>query len=118
MVDLVDAAHAHWMQKRIAELESENSYLRESVAAWESKPDRDKAWRKDAIAQMTARDKRIAELEAELAEAKDAIRGMFAACDEWAAEFTLKKRGMNWGLVNDAYVKANRVLGPTGPKEE
>ena len=36
----------------------------------------------------------------------EAVRAMQAACDEWAAEFTQKKRAMDWGVVNDAYIKA------------
>ena len=43
-------------------------------------------------------------------EAKAALKAMQAACDEWAAEFTQKKRAMNWGVVNDAYIKCGRVL--------
>ena len=50
------------------------------------------------------------EARAKLVEAKDALRAMFAACDEWAAEFTQHKRAMNWGVVNDAYCKASKVL--------
>ena len=39
-----------------------------------------------------------------------ALEAMRKACDEWAAEFTLKKRGMDWGVVNDAYVKCSVAL--------
>ena len=45
-----------------------------------------------------------------LDEAKAALEAMQKACDEWAAEFTQKKRAMNWGIVNDAYIKCGRVL--------
>ena len=40
----------------------------------------------------------------------EAVKAMQDACDEWAAEFTQKKRGMNWGIVNDAYLKASRSI--------
>ena len=40
----------------------------------------------------------------------EAIKAMQLACDEWAAEFTQKKRAMDWGVVNDAYVKASRAI--------
>ncbi len=39
-----------------------------------------------------------------------AVKAMQAACAEWAAEFTQGKRAMNWGIVNDAYVKAARAI--------
>jgi hypothetical protein len=57
---------------------------------------------------------KIKELESELAEAKDALKAMFAACDEWAAEFTQKKRAMDWGVVNAAYTKAAKIIRPAG----
>lgn len=40
----------------------------------------------------------------------EALEAMEKACDEWAAEFTQKKRAMNWGIVNDAYCKATTAL--------
>lgn len=43
-------------------------------------------------------------------ELAEALECMSLACDEWVAEFTQKKRGMNWGVVNDAYLKTNRAL--------
>lgn len=42
-----------------------------------------------------------------------AIAGLRAACSEWAEEFTLKRRAMNWGLVNQAYLRAETVLRET-----
>jgi hypothetical protein len=50
------------------------------------------------------------ELKVKLATAKDAVRAMVAATDEWAAEFTQGRRAMDWGIVNDAYLKADKVL--------
>ena len=44
------------------------------------------------------------------AELRGALKAMQKACDEWAAEFTQKKRAMNWGVVNDAYCKAAAAL--------
>jgi hypothetical protein len=49
-------------------------------------------------------------VKAENAELKAAIKAMFAACDEWAAEFTQKKRAMDWGVVNNAYMRAEKAL--------
>lgn len=40
----------------------------------------------------------------------EAVRSMQKACDEWAAEFTQKKRAMDWGVVNDAYCKASAAI--------
>lgn len=40
----------------------------------------------------------------------EALKAMQRACDEWAAEFTQKKRAMNWGIVNDAYCKAAAAI--------
>lgn len=53
-------------------------------------------------------------LRAENARLREALQAMQKACDEWAAEFTLKKRGMNWGVVNDAYCKASAALKKEG----
>jgi hypothetical protein len=38
-----------------------------------------------------------------LRQAYRALKGMQAATDEWAAEFSQKTRAMNWGVVNQAY---------------
>jgi hypothetical protein len=35
---------------------------------------------------------------------------MFKAADEVAAEFIQKKRAAKWGIINDAYVKAERAI--------
>lgn len=40
----------------------------------------------------------------------EALEGMQAACDEWAAEFVQRRRAMNWRVVNDAYISAERAL--------
>ena len=40
----------------------------------------------------------------------EALKAMQSACDEWAAEFTQCKRAMDWGIVNDAYCKAEKAL--------
>ena len=40
----------------------------------------------------------------------DAVKAMQTACDEWAAEFTQKKRAANWGIINEAYCKAERAI--------
>ena len=53
-----------------------------------------------------------------LDEAKAALEAMQKACDEWAAEFTQKKRAMNWGIVNDAYIKCGRVLARMSESKE
>jgi len=60
------------------------------------------------------KDKRIRELEQKLTDAVAAVQGMFAACDEWAAEFTQKKRAMDWGVVNGAYLAAGKFLRSMG----
>jgi len=94
---------ARVMQERIHELENRHN---------------------DLVNVLAMRDKRIAELQAinlgcvaeilelkvKLATAKDAVRAMVAATDEWAAEFTQGRRAMDWGIVNDAYLKADKVL--------
>ena len=54
--------------------------------------------------------KRIRSLEADLAEAVKAVEAMVRATDEWAAEFTQHMRAMNWGVVNEAYMLAGKVL--------
>ena len=56
---------------------------------------------------LLAENDRLRAVNAELA---TAVKAMQAACDEWAAEFTQKKRAMDWGVVNDAYVKASAAL--------
>ena len=43
-------------------------------------------------------------------ELAEALYCMRLACDEWAAEFTQKKRAMDWGVVNDAYLKTTQAL--------
>lgn len=59
---------------------------------------------------MTARSDRIRDLEGQLAEAKDALRAVLAVTDEYAAEFVHKRRAVDWGLVNEAFIKAHKVL--------
>ncbi len=49
-------------------------------------------------------------MEKVLPEMTEALKAMQKACDEWAAEFTQKTRAMNWGIVNDAYIKAFRAI--------
>lgn len=46
----------------------------------------------------------------------EACKAMQKACDEWAAEFTQKKRAMDWRVVNDAYVKAERAIAQAEAK--
>lgn len=39
-----------------------------------------------------------------------ALKGMFKASDEIAAEFIQKKRATDWGIVNEAYLGASEIL--------
>jgi hypothetical protein len=39
-----------------------------------------------------------------------ALKDMFKAADEVAAEFIQKKRAAKWDIINDAYVKAERAI--------
>lgn len=64
----------------------------------------------DMIDKISSQSERIHELEERLAESIDALEWMQKATDEWAAEFTQKKRGMDWGVVNTAYCKASAVI--------
>lgn len=57
-----------------------------------------------------ANDKANARLIAAAPELLEAVKAMQKACDEWAAEFTQKKRAMDWGVVNDAYLKASAAI--------
>lgn len=43
-------------------------------------------------------------------EMRDAIRGLLKASDEVAAEFIQRKRAANWGIINKAYLAAEKVL--------
>jgi len=44
-----------------------------------------------------------------------AVKLMQKACDEWAAEFTQKRRGMDWGVVNTAYYAAEKAIFKAEP---
>ena len=59
---------------------------------------------------QSARSTTIMNLRAHNKELVTALKAMRKACDEWAAEFTQKKRAMDWGVVNDAYCKANAAI--------
>jgi hypothetical protein len=39
-----------------------------------------------------------------------ALKDMFKAADEVAAEFIQNKRAANWKIINDAYVRAERAI--------
>jgi hypothetical protein len=45
-----------------------------------------------------------------------ALKDMFKAADEVAAEFIQNKRAAKWGIINDAYVKAERAIAKATSK--
>ncbi len=49
-------------------------------------------------------------LKAKLESAHKAIRGLWSVTDEYAAEFINHKRAVNWGVVNEAFLLADKIL--------